>query len=209
LDELSGSTIDDRVATIDGVANAATPTLGKVAGAREFNGSNAYVSVPSHDAVNFGTGNFSIAAWLRSTDSDGGVIAAKRSNFNGAYVGFVFMVLNGRLLLQLADPANNWANFWASTAPTVNDGAWHLVAVTVDRTDPSGGKMLVDGNVVYTFDPRSRPGSLSNSAPLELGRVGYEAYLAGTLDEVELFNSALPQSELQALFNAGVSGRCK
>jgi hypothetical protein len=69
LDETSGPTAHD----ISGYANNGTwmnspaPVNGKVAVALSFNGSNS-VDVPDHSELNFGTSDFSIDLWIKTTD---------------------------------------------------------------------------------------------------------------------------------------------
>ena len=53
-------------------------------------------------------------------------------------------------------------------------------------------------------------GSLSNSAPLRIARhADGNAYLKGTVDEIELFNRVLTPSEIEAIYQASSAGKCK
>lgn len=207
LDEASGTLADNRLSASDGTASGTVAGVaGKVSLARDFDGIDDYVSVPDHAAIDFGTGDFSIDAWINTTASSG-VIVGKR--VTSGYVGYIFMVSGSRLLLQMADPASSWYNFYPTSGVTVNDGAWHLVAVTVDRDSTTGGKFYVDGTLVYTFNPMGRSGDLSNSAVLEIGRVNGASFFDGLIDELELFNRVLTPTEISSIFNAGAAGKCK
>ena len=103
-------------------------------------------------------------------------------------VGFTLFLLNGSLGFQLADAplAHATATNCFSPGPDLRDGLLHHVGVTIDRDDPSGGRLFVDGEIVCTFDPTSEPGDLTNGDPLRivawfsavepLIRVGYDIY---------------------------------
>lgn len=205
----STSVVEDLAGSNNGVRVGPVATTGKVAGAYDFDGSNDYVYVNDNSALDFGTGDFSIDAWIKTTDSNA-TFVSKRQLTGGKYVGYLFMVNGGRLLLQMGDTTNSWFNYHSSSTPRVDDGQWHLVAVTVDRSSSSGGRMYIDGNLVYTFNPTGRSGNTSNSARLEIGRTtGGGNYFDGAIDEVELFDRALSASEITGLWNAGADGKCK
>jgi len=91
------------------------------------------------------------------------------------------------------------------------DGQWHHVAVSVQRTSTNGGQFYVDGLPAgATFNPTAYAGSLSNNAPLVVGALTSSlTYWLGGIDEVEMFNRALAPGEIQAIYSAGSSGKCK
>jgi uncharacterized repeat protein (TIGR02543 family) len=168
------------------------------------------------------TGDLSVDAWVRTsaTSSLNQVIADKRDfPATGGIRGYSFYLSGGNLGFQLgnnstpvfacsANPSATACTDWLSSAK-VNDGNWHLVAVTISRGSKTGGKLYVDGTLVLTFDPTGRQGSLSNTGVLQIGggRFGYD--FLGSIDEVEIFNRQLSQAELQAIYAAGSLGKCK
>jgi len=178
-----------------------------------FNGNGQYVTVPDYSAIDIGTSDFTIDAWVnRPTTSGTGVqtIVDKRSQIGvvGAkYYGYSFALYANKLLLQLADgPYNNYGD----TAIVPADGQWHLVAVTVSRTSSAGGQFYVDGQPTGTFNPTTHQGSLANTSPLEVGNSSVSAtYWLGGIDEVEVFNRALAVEDIQRMFHAGTFGKCK
>lgn len=78
LDETSGTVAHDIQLNHDGTYHGSTATPGYVAGARDFNGTTDYVAVADHPDLDLGTGDFSIDAWIRTTDLFG-MIAGKRA----------------------------------------------------------------------------------------------------------------------------------
>ena len=81
LDELVGPTAVDIAGfpTNGTHVNGPTPAPGMVAGGLSFDGVNDYVNVPDHPSLNFGQGNLSIDAWIKTSDTSGvKVIVDKR-----------------------------------------------------------------------------------------------------------------------------------
>jgi hypothetical protein len=199
--------------------NGPLATTGFVANSLTFNGTNQYVEVPSYPAINFGTNDFSIDAWVRRATNDIGTtirsIVDKRDD-PGAGLGqlhgyLLYLAIGGgQLSFQLAD--GNSQNYVSSlTVP--NDGQWHHVAVTVDRDNANGIVFYLNG-VAGTglHNPMLRPGSVSTVLPLRVGSIfvpGGGYFFSGSIDEVELFNRVLGTNEIAALYNAGSAGKCK
>jgi hypothetical protein len=184
-----------------------TPVAGKVDGALDFNGVTDYVQVPNHASLNFGTGNFSIDAWVKTSAASGiKCILDKRSGAESTPTGYAFSVLGGNLVLQMAD--GTWTNYQSTLL--VADGNWHHVAATVDRDVNNGLKLYVNG-VSQTFNPMAHQGSMTNDANLLIGASCYSTgnRFNGNIDEVELFNRALTGDEVKAIYQAGSDGKCK
>lgn len=183
------------------------------------------------------TSDFTIDAWIKVNPGDAsGVrpIVDKRFDFpdsqnpNVHTRGYAFYLFNGQLGFQISDdtvpaPAGlnpicdagppfttNCTNY-VSPGPNIADGQWHHVAVTVQRTGTPEVKLYVDGTLVLTRGART--GNANSSIPLLIGS-GYpivisKPFFKGAIDEVEIFNRALDQSEIQAIFKAGPAGKCK
>ncbi|MEY4385741.1 MAG: hypothetical protein RLY20_1024, partial [Verrucomicrobiota bacterium] len=85
------------------------------------------------------------------------------------------------------------------------------MAVTVDRDSPSGGKLFVDGQVIYNFDPTGVSGNLVNNDVLRIGQhaaPGDPSYFPGVIDDVAIYKRALSTAEIQSIYNAGSAGKC-
>ncbi len=214
LDETSGATAED----IAGVPNTGTyfggpvPVPGKVAGALSFDGADDYVQVADHPELNFGSGDFSIDAWILTNDSmDVGTIVDKRTGTNSVPLGYELYIWNGGLGFQLAAPLGNYQNF--NSSAFVADGEWHHIAVTVARNDSSGLKFYVDGNLVATRDPTPYNSSLTNTAVFRIASHSYDQdpnfMFEGIVDELELFNRVLTPAEVQLIWAADSLGKCK
>ena len=193
--------------------NGPVVTSGFVANSLSFDGVSQYVEVPSYNAINFGTGDFSIDAWVRRAAKDPGdsvrTIVDKRDE-SASVRGYAFFLgAGGTLGFQLSD--GTFANY-SSALAVANDGQWHHVAVTVDRDNTNGIVFYLDGAADSVLrNPVPRAGSVSTDMPLRVGaRTSSVSFIFwGSIDEVELFNRVLAPAEIEGLFKAGSSGKCK
>jgi len=220
------------------LSNGPTPTNGKVAGAMCFDGQDDFATVPDHPEINF-LGNcdalsssvnvsrntvsaesFTIDTWLKTTATGQQVILDKREKQGLNFLkGYSLYLQNGRLGFQMATgPGHflcNYPNAACSSylSPTnvhLNDGKWHFIAVTISRCGGAVGRIYIDGKLVQTFAPRS--GDISNQLPLLIGRghpLPAATYFAGCLDELEIVKRVLSKAELDVIYEAGSSGKCK
>ena len=196
------------------LVGAATYGPGMVGQAFSFASSADYVTVPDAPALNVGTGSFSIDGWIRTT-APYAVILSKMSGTMSTAVGYALTLQGADLNFQWGDGNFNYTLGANGTTPfTLNDGQWHFVAVTVQRGTPSTITLYVDGQVVYSFTtntPTNNLGSLTNTAPLQIGRhqVFGTTGFPGEIDEIEVFHRVLTPTEITALYAAGSGGKCK
>ncbi len=210
LDETSGTTSLD----LAGFNNAGTqvngpvPVAGKVLGGLQFDGINDYIEVPDNSELNFGTGNFSIDAWVKvqANDSLGQLTIVNKIQFP-LNRGYSLYLSNGEVRLILS--ASSYMFYISSVH--VADGNWHHIAVTVDRTDPSGIKFYKNGIMLSSSDPTTNPGTITAISPLRIGTLSFTVgdMFKGSLDEIEMFNRVLTNAEIVSIFAADSSGKCK
>ncbi len=162
---------------------------------------NSSVFFAVDPALDVGTSDFTIDFWVNIPAGQSGSSVRPLLDYRiglnpSGYRGYHMFTYQGRIGIQLADGAHT--NFIAPT--NIEDGAWHFIAVTVDRDNPQGGIIYVDGTAVHTFNPTARSGPLSG-ARLALGTATHGVSQSGTLsmDEVELFSRALTASEISSL----------
>jgi hypothetical protein len=216
--------------------NNPTPISGKVDGALRFDGMDDYVEAPSTIVTNFGPantpgfcqtgaqgsyssclGDFSIDAWIRlppNAPTSVMTIVDKRDPVTDR--GYHFFVLNNQLGVQLTDSV--FFNYLSVSIPTLRNGRWHHVAVTVDRRVGNSTTMgeirwYDDGMYLSSNNPINRPGSLANNSPLRIGTrtaaSPLSGWFKGDIDELEIFNRVLSDAEVNSIFSAGSFGKCK
>ncbi len=206
LDEPTGTTAADLFGGAT-LSNVGTPThnLGTlVNNSLKFTGATFLASATPGAAVDFGTGDYSLETWYRSADTTTPVRTLVDHRVVGR--GYSLYVSFGHLGTQMADGT---ATNFTSSGASLNDGAWHHLVVSVQRNSANGGKLYVDGDLILTFNPTVRAGSLTNAGSFRLGQAydNSSANLNGDLDEVALFTAALTAAEVQAAYCAGALGR--
>jgi hypothetical protein len=189
--------------------NGATYGAGKVGNAFSFNDSTyAHVSVPDSISLDVGTGDFSMDAWIKtSSTKDLGSIQHK----NVPGLGYEFFVAHDGFGpgVQFGDGQNH-VTVGLDGGAFLADGQFHHVAVSVQRHEPDGIKLFLDGNLLRTADPRSVTGSIDNNTPFLIGGHTQDAWrsFSGLIDEFEFYKRALTEEEVKAIYLAGSAGMC-
>lgn len=211
---------DDTIADIVGgrhgsLKNRPAPTpgaeygTGKVGRGFAFDGSNDLVSVADHDSLDL-TGDFTIEAWVNATATSGErTIVSKRSGDNSD-VTYVFFLREG--VPMFASRIGGGSFREVSPGVTLPAGLNH-VAVTLAG---STMKIFINGTSVIettTYDG-VRP---ATSGPLTIGAGVTDASpennptgaFAGVIDELALYDRALTNAEVTAIFSAGSGGKAR
>ncbi|MBS1793246.1 MAG: carboxypeptidase regulatory-like domain-containing protein [Acidobacteria bacterium] len=181
--------------------------VGMVGQAFVFNGIDDFVSLPEIPAMNFGTGDFTIDFWERSSNS------SRRMNAVSLLPNYPL----SNLVFDFNDPDNTpspglWV-YWNSSggnaiitgaAGQFTNGEWHHIALTRN------------GTILILYVDGVAAGSAAYSEPINLSSVSNyigggngSAMWDGLLDEVEIFNRGLSPTEIQAIYNAGSAGKCR
>jgi hypothetical protein len=158
----------------------------------------AVIADPPDERLDFGAGDFTAAAWVKTTQRPSGapdLVVKWPSTTTGGNMrgGWALTLPMGAALFKCYSGGNPSVQV---TGTPINDGAWHHVAGRKTATELA---LFVDGRLVAT-----RPhalGSVSNAAPLQLGGFGNSSTLAfdGQLDDVRVYNRALTPQEIAAL----------
>ena len=180
-----------------------------------FNGNNSYVALPS-SFPNL-TSNFTITAWIRTTNNanSGQRIFIDDQNNTGGY-GF-----------SLGDGGTGKLRFYArgssqvilDTANVINSNTWYFVAAVADISNARRYIYVYDatGALVTSVNVNSSGWGTDNGAASIGGEnnlsteTGPAFHFAGNIDEAQVFQSALTQTQLGTIAVqthpcAGVSG---
>jgi hypothetical protein len=192
-----GNAIDTSGNGFNGTANALSYVAGKVgAQAGQFNGSSSYVAIPRSI-----TDDFSVALWVKTTDTAGSAGAQWWSGkglvdgeVGGGGADWGTAIVNGKFVLGVGSSSGDTT---IASSVNINEGTWHHVAAT--RNNTSGAmQVYVDGVLrgsgtgptgPRTWPPNLRIGSLQTA----------NNFLNGTLDDVRLYNRILTPTEVAAL----------
>ncbi len=188
--------------------NGTTFAPGKVGQAFSFDGVDDQVVAPHNASQNGGT-QITIDAWINlSSSGHGRPIAQKRSA--GNIGGYTFETThspfgpdNG---LQWAIMISGVFHILQTPANVLTLGTFQHVAATYD-----GAMMRIYVNGMEKANMAATGTIDSRTDPLVIGRnaTNPASDWQGLIDELELFNRALSQPEIAAIFNAGTAGKCK
>jgi hypothetical protein len=166
---------------------------GKFGYSTDFDGINDYISFPSPDSsTNLQTGT--VSAWIKTDDAGTGYrgVIVKGSAYG------IFLTNNE---LGIYD----WgSSSWKGTGFYPNNGKWHHVAFSFQSGVADGVEIYLDGNSVGTTSMNV----LDHTLDLAIGYGGALAasqWFNGEIDEVALWGRVLTSSDIQELYERGIS----
>lgn len=166
-------------------------------------------NVPFGNILEMGTNSFSLNAWVKSTSTsagNGNGIIYKRGTGSSVSPGYRLNMPNGGFNLFIADGTTY--NSLSSTLTSYNDGRWHNVVGVVNRQT---SKMLLyvdnalSNQMNITFSTSIDSGSIIQLAVGALRLTSSSAVyhpFAGNISNVQIYNRALSDQEIQQNFNA-------
>ena len=217
LGELTGTNANDSSSTNNDGTYTGSPTLGVTGSilgdkdtAATFNGSTQYVLASDNNAYDFGTGDYSLEAWVKRTSQPAQQEFILGHSGNGA--------------------STDWEMFWGccgydqlgsrvgggpgiqilSGNEDISDDSWHHVVFTADRD--GNGTWYKDGVVSGTpVDISSQSSTdITSTSTLYIGRrndtscSGDDCYFQGGIDEVAIYKGrVLSASDVLAHYNTG------
>ena len=184
--------------------------------ALSFNGTSAYVSVPSGEALNPGTSSFTVEAWVQTTDTADTQMVLSEYQCGGncppganSLYG-LFVHLGGTIGAGIRSTGGGAIQFLYGSR-LVADGAWHHLAMVRDQA-ATQLRLYVDGTLENSAALlASASGSITNddgeADPLTIGAQaatggpGVQNYFKGSIDEVRVWRVARSQGEIQTNMN--------
>lgn len=176
--------------------NGATFVPGKVGTAFSLDGVDDNIEVPDKNSLDLN--QLTIDAWInRTTTADARIVDKITA---GGSDGYALDIINNHLRLIIGG-----ASVVGTTA--IETGTYTLVAGTFDGTTLS---VYVNGTLDGTTTVESTQ-TPANALTLHIGSdsTGSGNLFGGQIDEVELFNRALTQGEIQSLVDADSAGKCR
>jgi len=177
--------------------NAPPYGTGKVGRAFKFDGKGDYIDAGEAVSLEW-TNAFSYGAWAKF-EPKGGAILSKMEDAPG-YRGFDLLVEDGKISAHLA---SEWPDnaIKVMTKATWSKDYWHHVMITYDGSKKAAGvKLYVDGKVAPVDVKTDKlTGTITNHAPLILGKRIKSLPLNGRIDEVRFYSRVLKEKEVKAL----------
>ena len=204
----------DRVGSANGVASGGlTYTNGLDGQAFQFNGTTSLITLGTNTG-NFGTNNFTIDFWLKTSSTRSKEAFLEKWVVCGASQSFFEIRIGdpsigvGRINFALSgDGAANIVTFNSTNA--INDGVFHHGALVRNGLALA---FYLDG-VLNASTTASGIAYLSNNVNCQVGQnvcgsIDGTSPYSGVLDELDMFNRALSASEIAAIYNASFVGKC-
>lgn len=173
---------------------------GRFNNAIDFDGSNDYISTVGDD-LDFGTNNFSISLWFKSSSF--------HSSNNGAFLETADAIGDFWPLISLRGNSSGSLTYYirdddsdaisTTTSQTYDDNVWHQAVITRSGTT---GSLYVDGKQIHT-DTDSGLDDVSTGSDWFIGRT-YDStarYIDSAIDEVKIYNYALTANQVKLDYN--------
>lgn len=165
---------------------------------------NSYVEIPGAGKYQFGTGNFSVAYWMKADYSvDGGLGMVSKDSFMGygsSFNGWLFNECTGCGGWGLEVRQIPTVGYTHARIPNLTTGVWHHIVGVRQATMLY---LYVDGQLATTA---SSPeiANVSTNFPMRIGALsdGARQYFSGAIDEVKLYDHALTATEVSFVAGA-------
>jgi hypothetical protein len=198
---LDGNAFDISGNGLNGTIIGATPTtnrFGTTQSALNFNGTSDFINCGNPAAFNFAS-NFTISAWVKLNGSQlAKYIVAKYNGASGPRsFGLATDASAARAYAFVSSPTGAFIE--ASGGTSLADSKWRSLNFVYDNA--VGIRLYVDGALVAS---RAAIGyaPFTNSFPLTIGGLTNSQFFGGQIDEVKIYDRALPASEVQNRYNA-------
>ncbi len=218
LDESAGPTYEDFIGVNGGTGNASPTAAGGTIGWAQLfaPGDGTGIDVPAARSFNWhGSDDFSIEYWVNvapSVSAGNHVALGRFEDTGAAHDGvFWFAAIDGDsgIANAIMEDTND-VSINLTGITDLRDSVWHHIVVVHDTSLGATGTLLlyVDGAVEDSQEVDYTGGFLSNSAALTIGWFDFAGNFRfdGLLDELALYDRALPQAEIQDHHTAGVAG---
>jgi len=179
------------------MSTSTSPVAGKIGQALSFNGSTSVIEGPSSFASTYFGNNFTISAWVKSTDTstNGKTIISTYAGFGGNEVDLTFKHSGAHQQIGLMGFFTN--------ADSLPNGKWHFVTAT--RNTAGLETIYVDGAQIDQTSGTSGTLTYTSNNQLVIGgdNSGNNPTMNGTLDDVRIYNRVLSYNEIEQLYSVG------
>ncbi|MBI5360865.1 MAG: DUF2341 domain-containing protein, partial [Planctomycetes bacterium] len=174
---------------------------GRFGGALNFDGTDDYADLGNLSGMS--TTSFTIAVWIKTSDTGQGKIVTKASDTNPNNQAFDLGILStGKAYLFLDNAPAGMDDWSQGGSRTINDGAWHYVVATFNSGTV---RIYVDGTVDLATTSTAASVRAFTWPVCVAGRsseISAANFFSGMVDEVQIFSRALFAEEVSARYEA-------
>ncbi|GIW66911.1 MAG: hypothetical protein KatS3mg095_0809 [Candidatus Parcubacteria bacterium] len=176
------------------LVNGPTCVDGKVGKALSFDGVDDYVNVPDNSMLIL-TGNLTILLWMNKTSeaNDWQRLIGKGNSNHRNYGLWEENVSGQRILFQ--QYGGGCGNLFSNSK--LATGTWYLVGAIRSENN---GFIYINGNKDSSGSCWGTP--YTSNDPLTFAYAGFHTFYPGFIDEIRIYNRALSDAEIKALYEA-------
>lgn len=210
---LNGNVIDSSGHNYNGKNYNVTPTTdrhGKVDSAMHFNGKNAWISLEQVPPSAFTVYAFTLSYWFR-TDFKGDQTILQTSDGKAAGQALLgASTINQQTLGVVYRRGNNGPKVELFKNIDLTDNKWHNITIVRD-TAKHVGELYIDGQLSLTKDDNFSSLPITPQSYFRFGYgtyslQNYTSYFSGDMDDIRLYNYALSDSQVKALYDNNSGG---
>jgi len=167
-------------------------------GAYEFDG-DGYINVSVGNSMDFGTGNFTLMAWVKFSNFDNNMYFLSKGTNNDNRLLFAYYQPQDFLQLYSTVGGTVQINL-RKDGVSLQPGRWYHLAVSYTGSNTS--EIYVDGLDYDNYDQTIfTGGSTDTNGSFYIGsQHGQVSFHNGSIDEVLVFNRSLSGEQIQALY---------
>ena len=185
---------------------------GEVGQGLVFNGTSGRVKIPASASLNAGlTNGFTFEFWFSPANTNNLMALLEWNNGSGSTAGIgvqLWLYGQGRFYANIIDTSLVAHDLITPPGTQVANSLQH-VAFTYNKSTGVAtyywNGVLVTNSTIGSFTPLATFDLYLGS---RIAGPAAPAYFQGTMDEVSIYRRALSASEVQAIYAAGISGKC-
>ena len=169
--------------------------------AASFDGIDDYIDLGTTSLLSSGSEK-TISAWVSVENSSRAMMVFSRYQDYNAYKGYNLNLHFGKPRIDARRSSGSPLFSYSGTGPDVSDGNWHHIVGTYS-TNTNTIQIFVDG-VLASSNPLNLVPQDFNEAYIGCSReanIGLRMFFEGKLDEIRVYNRALNEAEIQALYS--------
>jgi len=181
-----------------------------------FDGTDDYVDFGSDISLSMGDEDQTVSLWVKfdnaSAPKHESLIYCGGAGTGTDKDGYLIRRENGtsRLRCFFSDGSLDYTNGYLSAANTVVGNVWYNIVVVFNRANTVNDNIqaYINGvKQVESVDIHSWTLNVRNYIPTYIG--GSASYFAGKLDDIRIYNQAIPLSEINQNYYIGINGLFK